>query len=400
MRMTRSRAITLALALAVLIPLVYPSASEGQEADLAVYKTVNNPTPSEGDGIKYTVTVTNNGPGPAASVFATDILPADVTYVTHTTDQGTYSPFSGVWEVGFLLDGASAKLEITVTVNAGTAGTTITNEAGLMWPDPDPSNNHDSADITVQGAADLADLAITKAVDNAEPSEGDTIAYEVTVTNNGPNTATNAEVTDTLPAGVTYVSSAPGQGTIDDTGDPTIVWTAGTLTDGTSITLIITVTVDAGTAGTIITNSACVTAVDQADPDPSNDCATVDINVVSAAPEVECFVTPETFNVQQAGRWVTAHVTVLPPGYTNADIAGGEIVSIGGIPTSIAGEGNGNGILKFSAAEFAEVAGEIVVPGDPRAEDVPVCIVVLFSDGVESSECCDPIDIINEGKTE
>lgn len=121
------------------------------------------------------------------------------------------------------------------------------------------------------------------------------------------------------------------------------------------------------------------------------------ITVITCVEGAEVRITPETFNVQQSGKWVTGHVTTLPPGYTNADIIGGEIVSIGGIDTSILGEKKGDGVLKFSAAEFADVAGLIVGPGDARAEDVPVCVVVYFSDGMESCEYCDLIDIINEG---
>ena len=129
---------------------------------------------------------------------------------------------------------------------------------------------------------------------------------------------------------------------------------------------------------------------------PSSD--KVDFEVFTCVEGVAVRVTPETFNVQLAGNWVTGHVDILPAPYTYADIVGGAIVSIGGIPTSIAGTAQGDGVLKFSAAEFSAVAGMIVGPGGARAVDVPVCVVVAFSDGMMSCECCDLIDIINEGK--
>ena len=47
-----------------------------QQADLALAKTVSNPTPNVGDTITYTVTLTNNGPDAATSVQVTDLLPA------------------------------------------------------------------------------------------------------------------------------------------------------------------------------------------------------------------------------------------------------------------------------------------------------------------------------------
>ena len=59
-----------------------------------------------------------------------------------------------------------------------------------------------------------ADLALDKTVDDPTPSEGDTITYTVTLTNNGPDTATGVQVTDLLPAGVTYVSEFPHAGNL------------------------------------------------------------------------------------------------------------------------------------------------------------------------------------------
>ncbi|HRF97854.1 MAG TPA: hypothetical protein PLZ51_21750, partial [Aggregatilineales bacterium] len=53
------------------------------------------------------------------------------------------------------------------------------------------------------------DVQIIKTVDNPAPSEGDTITYTLTTTNNGPAQATNVIVTDSLPAGTTFVQFLP-----------------------------------------------------------------------------------------------------------------------------------------------------------------------------------------------
>ena len=49
-------------------------------------------------------------------------------------------------------------------------------------------------------------LTVTKTTTQANYNVGDNVIYNIDVLNNGPNTATNVVVTDTLPAGLTYVS--------------------------------------------------------------------------------------------------------------------------------------------------------------------------------------------------
>jgi uncharacterized repeat protein (TIGR01451 family) len=122
---------------------------------------------------------------------------------------------------------------------------------------------------SVVRAQPQADLSVTKVVDDATPAEGATITYTVTVTNSGPDTATNIQLTDALPAGVSYVSDIASQGTYDP---PTHLWDVGDIANLAAATLQIDVRVDGGTGGTTITNTAEVTSVDQGDPDstPNN----------------------------------------------------------------------------------------------------------------------------------
>lgn len=101
----------------------------------------------------------------------------------------------------------------------------------------------------------LADLAVTKS-DSPDPvGIGNNLTYTVTVTNNGPATATGVTLTDTLPANVTFVSATPSQGSC--TGTSTINCNIGTLNSGVSrtVTIVVTPTVAGG-----ISNTASVTA--------------------------------------------------------------------------------------------------------------------------------------------
>ncbi len=88
-----------------------------QTANLIIQKTVNNPLPTVGQTIYYTITVTNTGPDTAVDVYVVDKLPDAATYVSSTANIGSYNPNTGIWTIGNLTKGTVAQLIITVIVN-------------------------------------------------------------------------------------------------------------------------------------------------------------------------------------------------------------------------------------------------------------------------------------------
>jgi uncharacterized repeat protein (TIGR01451 family) len=252
--------------------------------DLAVTKSVDDPAPAEGGTIVYTVTAANAGPDGATGVVVADSLPAGVSFVSALASQGAFAAGTGLWTVGALAPAQAETLAVTATVDAGTAGATITNVASLAaseQTDTNAGNDADSAGVVVGGV----DVAVSKTVDDAAPLENGTVVFTVTVTNAGPEAAGGVEVTDVLPAGVTYVSDAATRGSYTP---GTGTWAVGALAVAEMDTLEITVTVDAGTGGATITNVAARTASDQTDTNAANDADSTAIDVqgssVSALP--------------------------------------------------------------------------------------------------------------------
>jgi uncharacterized repeat protein (TIGR01451 family) len=128
-----------------------------------------------------------------------------------------------------------------------------------------------------------ADLAITK-TDSPDPVvAGGLLTYTINVTNNGPADATDVVVTDTLPAGTTYLSSS-----IPCSGGAVLTCDLGDLADGASTSFTITVRVSAsllsslGVSVTNITNIASVTA-NEFDSDLSNNTASASTTVTESA---------------------------------------------------------------------------------------------------------------------
>ena len=121
-----------------------------------------------------------------------------------------------------------------------------------------------------------AELALTKTVAPASVAPGGNAVFTLTVTNNGPGAAANTVVTDTLPAGLSYVSNDCGAGF----AAPTLTWNAGNLAAAASATCTVTVTVDQ--AGNF-TNGALASS-DGTDANPANNSAaatvTGQVNIV------------------------------------------------------------------------------------------------------------------------
>jgi len=121
-----------------------------------------------------------------------------------------------------------------------------------------------------------ADLALTKSVSNATPTVGQDVVFRLKIVNNGPNDAVNVKLTDTLPAGLKYVSDDSGGGYSTSTG----IWSIGNLANGASKTLQITARPSQAAS---INNTANVTT-DTNDPNTANNSDNVQLRSKTATP--------------------------------------------------------------------------------------------------------------------
>ena len=188
--------------------------------------------------------------------------------------------------------GASAIIDYRVDVNGGlttivgTSGTITGLTASTAFAVKVQARNAQgfgpsSTTVNPNTAALTADLAVTKSGSPDPVLLGQNITYTVTVTNNGPGSATTVTATDTLPAGVTFVSAVASQGScVESVG--VVTCNLGDIANGANVTVTIVVT--AAQTGSK-TNNVSVSAVSPTDPVPANDTAS-EITTVQIPPAV------------------------------------------------------------------------------------------------------------------
>jgi uncharacterized repeat protein (TIGR01451 family) len=142
----------------------------------------------------------------------------------------------------------------------------------LTWRGPYCENERPT--VTWQAATSspaLADLSLGLGADPDPVLVGGRLSYEPTVDDLGPMDAPGVTLTETLPAGVAFVSATASQGSCGATGD-TVTCALGTIASGTGVQ--VTIVVVPTRAGTV-TSSATVSEARQ-DPHAENDSASTE----------------------------------------------------------------------------------------------------------------------------
>ncbi len=224
-------------------------------ADLGLTMSVNQPLPVVGETVNFLLVATNLGPDAATALQVTDQLPSELTLTGSTASQGSYA--GGVWTIGTLAAGGSARLTLAATINAGTAGQNITNSASITAvAEADHAAANNGASVAVH--VPLIDLGVTKSVNQPSAIEGEQVLYTLVVTNASADGATQITVSNILPVGVTFLLASSPDFTTNGN-----VWTIASLAAGGSLTLTVSAQVEAGTAGGNLAGASVVVAREQ-----------------------------------------------------------------------------------------------------------------------------------------
>jgi uncharacterized repeat protein (TIGR01451 family) len=258
----------------IVTPVHFDAAAFVPSATLSATKTVSG-TFLVGGTVTYTVTLTNNGTDGQLDNTGnefTDVLPGGLTLVNAVATSGTAatSVNTVTWNGSLAPLGGSVTITITATINAGTQGTTISNQGSLSY-DANNDNVNEANGVTddpgVGGTTDPTTFLVGNAVLSGTKTAsgaftaGSTVTYTVTLSNTGstasPDNAGN-EFTDVLPASLTLVNAVASSGTAVPTiGTNTVTWDGSVPASG-SVTITITATINAVPIGTTITNQGTI----------------------------------------------------------------------------------------------------------------------------------------------
>jgi uncharacterized repeat protein (TIGR01451 family) len=225
--------------------------------DVRVAKSSSATNLRPGDQFSYTLTAENVGNAGATGVEIRDTIPAGLT-ILNVPNSCSVNGQTVVCSIGNLAQGASQS--VTFAVRATDGACPKVDNFGTVSATNEPqgnTGNNTSNTVTVSVACDKPDVEIRKA--SGAPSggvaPGASFTYTITVRNVGGAEATNVTVRDTVPAGLSIVSSSNNC----STSGQTLTCDLGSVAAGANESVSITVqaTEDACPQ---VTNVAIVTA--------------------------------------------------------------------------------------------------------------------------------------------
>ncbi len=218
--------------------------------------------PTAGSVVTYTITYSNQNAVPALGVRLTDTLPSGLTYVAaHPAPDVTGSVL--VWNLGNLPGNAApTAIVLTATVDSNAPGGAIlTNTVTILAANGEahPQDNVDTSPVHLSPPS----LWVSKFSSHdpwpyyKETGAGQTVTYYISYGNRGCGAGVNVAITDTLPAGVTYLAADPPPA---QSAGGQVVWQPGNLPPTPSTQRItLTVSVDRSTPpSTTLTNKVTI----------------------------------------------------------------------------------------------------------------------------------------------
>jgi uncharacterized repeat protein (TIGR01451 family) len=319
-------------------------------ADLAVAKSAAPTLVELGGVVTYTLTVTNNGPSAAQFVTVTDVLSGGSLGGVVDTSAGVNVAISGNG-VTFTVNSLNAGGVITMvyTATAPSLGV-MTNSAVVTSAVGDLGGGDNQAGVTV--LVNATDLALAKAAAGSTAVAGQPFTYTLTITNNGPLTATQVVITDALSGGAVFsavvASTEPASLTHSLVGAQATFTVTG-IAPNSVFTIVYTVLPPAN--GGVFSNTAVIASSAPSDPSPGDDSAGGGGPVTATANADLAVAKSAALTVVEPGGVVTYTLTV-----TNNGPSAAQFVTV----TDVLSGGSLGGVVTTSTGVSVNVSGNSV----------------------------------------
>lgn len=372
------------------------------DALLTVSKSADKTTAKVGDTITYTVNAAN-ATGADVNIrdaVMTDTIPDGLTFRGNVTVDGYSAEYQYdntgktlTVSLGEIAPNQTKAIRFDVTVNSDAYGMHIENTALVSGSNtPDKSGTENGVDIE-DGTAD--GHAGNKTANKTTAAVGDTITYSIRLSNGAAATADweNMKVIDVLPDGVSFAGNVQenGSATVNYSYNATmktITFTPDAIPAGTQTVLSFDVTVDEGSQGKFIVNTAILDDNGKETPMPDGG---VQIDEGEAAPIVN-----KTASVTTANAGDTFTYTITAKNGNKATAAWKNVVLTDTLPTGVKLVGgvyinnefalytlNGNALSvlvgDLEAGESAEITFDVQVL-DTAANTTVTNVAVLGGD--------------------
>jgi len=321
-----------------------------QRAD--VYVTKSSPTTFpvvSGQSVTYLIDYGNNGPATARSVTLTDPMPSQITGATWSCVSGCSGSGSGNISIalGDVAAGATGRISVTGTATTTVAREDFTNTATIMTTTPETSTSNNTS--SVPGAVWTTDIQLIKLA-SPQVIAGTTFTATLQYRNNGPAGANAVSLTDTLPAGVTFVASNPAP---SSQSGQTLTWTLGTLADAQSGSISLVLQSDPTLADASVLTNRAVIATTTTDRDSSNNTASADTRVLARADVRITKTGPTTVNVGDPVTFTLTYANSGPSLARSVVISDTLPSDLDYTSASPAPSSNANGILAWNVGDLA-----------------------------------------------
>ena len=302
------------------------------------------------NSVTYTINVTNLTPG-SITVFVTNTFPASAQLLGASITVGAGITFTNANGFSFnnipLNSGFPAQMTVTaaptqtglftntITVFVFDLTNAIANAVTLVTNAPSTP--------TIQ-----ADLAVAITGPASTVFTNDWMIYGVSVTNLGPDSASNVMLTNTLPPGVGYKTNSLAltrQGS-----DSNVVFSLGTLASNAFINFQLTV--QPTNAGDSLPFSSFVNSTNVTDPNPANNAATIYVgvsNFLSSPGQLTASIVSTQKFDQLSGR-LEQTIALSNAGPTSVDSARVIVTGLTNRLSNAVGTNNGNPFVTYASA--------------------------------------------------